>query len=43
MNTYQNACDRGAMPLSATFEPVPASETDGVAVTGLGIVTVTYR
>ena len=43
VSTYQNACDRGAMPLSATFESLHARDIEGVPVSGLGIVTVTYQ
>lgn len=43
VSTYQNACDRGAMPLSATFESLHTRDIGGVPASGLGIVTVTYQ
>lgn len=39
VDTYRNACARGPLPLSVTFEPLKSSEP---GVSEKGIVTINY-
>ena len=42
VNTYRNACARGSMPLTATFERLSSDGIGVVTTSEKGIVTITY-
>jgi type 1 fimbria pilin len=42
VNTHRNACARGSMPLTATFEPLKSDGVGVVKTSEKGIVTISY-